>query len=190
MLRRALWTCLLVSFFVGHTIGCSDDDVPSPDKYSILDDAGVDVDTGPPDTGTDATPPDTTLPPDTTIVPDQFIPPDMPLPTCTDGIFNGLETDKDCGGPVCAPCDDGKKCATTKDCKSAVCTSSGTCASPTCVDGVLNGDETDMRFRDAPEHVVGLCAKGKARADESGFVVPTRRIPGPSVDLEYYNRQS
>jgi hypothetical protein len=41
---------------------------------------------------------------------------------------------------------------------------------------VIGGDETDMRFTDAPGSVVGLYAKGTARRDDSGFVVPTRRI--------------
>lgn len=41
---------------------------------------------------------------------------------------------------------------------------------------VINGDETDMRFRDPPGHVVGLYAKGNARKDTSGFVVPTNRF--------------
>jgi hypothetical protein len=40
---------------------------------------------------------------------------------------------------------------------------------------VLNGDETDLRFTDPPGSVVGLYAKGTARTDDSGFVVPTRR---------------
>lgn len=36
---------------------------------------------------------------------------------------------------------------------------------------VINGDETDLRFMDAPGKVVGLKAKGRARRDDSGFVV-------------------
>lgn len=38
---------------------------------------------------------------------------------------------------------------------------------------VVNGDETDLRFLDpSPSHIIGLKAKGKARADHStGFVV-------------------
>jgi hypothetical protein len=40
---------------------------------------------------------------------------------------------------------------------------------------VLNGDETDLRFTDVPGSVVGLYAKGTAKTDDSGFVVPTGR---------------
>lgn len=37
---------------------------------------------------------------------------------------------------------------------------------------VVNGDETDLRFLDAAGVVVGLKAKGRARRDIGGFVVP------------------
>lgn len=37
---------------------------------------------------------------------------------------------------------------------------------------VVNGDETDLRFLDPAGVVVGLTAKGKAKKDTSGFVVP------------------
>jgi hypothetical protein len=37
---------------------------------------------------------------------------------------------------------------------------------------VVNGDESDLRFLDRRNVVVGLIAKGKARRDTSGFVVP------------------
>lgn len=36
---------------------------------------------------------------------------------------------------------------------------------------VINGDENDLRFTDPPNVVVALKAKGKARNDESGFVI-------------------
>lgn len=37
---------------------------------------------------------------------------------------------------------------------------------------VINGDESDLRFLDRPGVVVGLTAKGRARRDTTGFVVP------------------
>lgn len=40
---------------------------------------------------------------------------------------------------------------------------------------VIDGDQTDLRFLEPQGVVVGLKAKGTARADESGFVVDTRR---------------
>lgn len=36
---------------------------------------------------------------------------------------------------------------------------------------VINGDDTDLRFLDTPGVIVGLKAKGKAKQDQSGFVV-------------------
>jgi hypothetical protein len=45
---------------------------------------------------------------------------------------------------------------------------------------VTNGDKTDLRFLDKRGTIVGLYAKGKAKKDESGFVVPTR-IPLQTV---------
>ena len=36
---------------------------------------------------------------------------------------------------------------------------------------VIDGDSTDLRFLDKPNTVVGLYAKGKAKKDNSGFVV-------------------
>ena len=35
---------------------------------------------------------------------------------------------------------------------------------------VINGDESDLRFLDAPNSIVGLYAKGKAKKDTTGFV--------------------
>jgi len=47
-------------------------------------------------------------------------------PTCTDGMMNGLETDRDCGGK-CAPCAIGKHCNDNPDCLSDYC-NGGICA--------------------------------------------------------------
>ncbi len=71
------------------------------------------------------------------------------LPTCSDCVQNGTETDIDCGGPSCAPCADGGKWAKPSDCQSSVCNPSppGTsdlCQAPTCTDGVKNGLETGI----------------------------------------------
>jgi hypothetical protein len=39
---------------------------------------------------------------------------------------------------------------------------------------VVNGDETDLRFLDKKNVIVGLFAKGKAKKDQSGFVVQVK----------------
>ena len=44
------------------------------------------------------------------------------VPTCTDGIMNGNETDVDCGGSCIKKCDDRLKCNIGSDCNSGVCT--------------------------------------------------------------------
>jgi len=41
---------------------------------------------------------------------------------CDDGQKDQDETDVDCGGSVCNPCDDGKMCSKNSDCKSNDCT--------------------------------------------------------------------
>ena len=61
--------------------------------------------------------------------------------TCGDGLFNGDETDKDCGGG-CPRCEVGKLCESGDDCQSQVCDT--TCQAPSCGDQVKNGGETDV----------------------------------------------
>jgi hypothetical protein len=60
------------------------------------------------------------------------------FPTCTDGVQDGTETDKDCGGSCVTNCDggvcngtcaDGLHCGTASDCTSGVCGLSGIDAS-------------------------------------------------------------
>ena len=49
-----------------------------------------------------------------------------PVPTCSDNLKNGTETDVDCGGP-CGPCENGKTCSSLADCKSGLCSAGGIC---------------------------------------------------------------
>lgn len=44
-----------------------------------------------------------------------------PLPTCDDGVKNGDETDADCGGPECMPCQNAQGCREDTDCASGRC---------------------------------------------------------------------
>jgi hypothetical protein len=71
-------------------------------------------------------------------------------PTCSDGVVNGNETDKDCGGagyngnPPCPKCADKLHCAANSDCVNGLCfgTNPGTCVS--CSDGAKDGNETGV----------------------------------------------
>jgi len=63
---------------------------------------------------------------------------------CDNRIHDGMETDIDCGGEACSPCDHGSMCEDDRDCVSKVCTTSMRCAVPTCSDTVHNGEEAGI----------------------------------------------
>lgn len=76
----------------------------------------------------------------TVSVSSEGIPP--PLPShCLNGYLDFDETDVDCGGLDCDPCDLFQGCILDSDCISGYC-ANGICRSPSCSDGVMNGDET------------------------------------------------
>ena len=103
------------------------------------------------------------LPPPDQFVPDQALP-DMPLPSCTDGIQNGDETDTDCGGATCPACAASQKCTLPADCVSGVCTA-GLCQKASCTDSVKNGDETDTDCGGATCPACAASQKCKLPAD-------------------------
>jgi hypothetical protein len=49
--------------------------------------------------------------------------------SCTDGVWNNNETDTDCGGDACAPCETGSSCAIDVDCEYVLC-DAGVCEAP------------------------------------------------------------
>ena len=63
--------------------------------------------------------------------------------SCSNGVIDDGETDIDCGGQSCAPCEEGEGCDQPSDCASESC-ATGTCAPATCTDGILNGNESDI----------------------------------------------
>lgn len=64
---------------------------------------------------------------------------------CVNSERDGFESDIDCGGPLCIPCIDGKKCASDSDCQSGDCSGDPPqCRTPTCTDSYWNGNETDI----------------------------------------------
>jgi len=79
--------------------------------------------------------------------------------SCTDHLKNGDETDVDCGGSACGPCDDALGCSVDHDCKSKRCGEDDKCAVASCSDGVQNGNETDV---DCGGGCTTKCELGKA----------------------------
>lgn len=63
---------------------------------------------------------------------------------CSDGVINQGESDVDCGGANCGPCDAGASCMFDGDCTSGDC-GTGICqpGAETCYDYAMNQDETD-----------------------------------------------
>lgn len=66
-----------------------------------------------------------------------------PVPSCTDGVKNGPETDVDCGG-ACGACAQGKACVAATDCRSPDVCVAQKCVAPSCTDSVKDGTETDV----------------------------------------------
>lgn len=48
-------------------------------------------------------------------------------PGCSDTMQNGAETDVDCGGGTCAPCENGKSCMGAADCVTLYCNGLNEC---------------------------------------------------------------
>jgi hypothetical protein len=76
--------------------------------------------------------------------------------SCTDGILDGDETAKDCGGS-CLPCAVGQPCLVQSDCDPGYC-KAGVCAPPSCSDALKDGNESDV---DCGGPMCPKCAAGK-----------------------------
>jgi len=65
---------------------------------------------------------------------------------CRNGMKDQDETDIDCGGPTCNPCETGKSCVVNRDCSSNQCVAElcKTPDEPTCNNGMKDQDETDI----------------------------------------------
>ena len=62
--------------------------------------------------------------------------------TCFDNLRNQDESDVDCGGEICEPCDLNKRCLFDLDCKTGFCDPyDNVCREPTCNDGFQNQGE-------------------------------------------------
>ena len=113
-IRNHLFFASVIALFVA--IGaCSEPDHTAPPSGDETD-TGTDVGT---DTGTDT---------------------DAEPPLCDDGTQSGDQTDVDCGGPDCDPCDVGQSCDVDADCQT------DDCDDGVCVDSTVVPDApTDLR---------------------------------------------
>jgi hypothetical protein len=77
-------------------------------------------------------------------LPIEPVPPAPGAGTCSDGIINQDESDRDCGGRCGATCQGGSKCRTLQDCAASLDCPAATlrCAAPSCTDGERNGGES------------------------------------------------
>ena len=101
--------------------------------------------------------------------------------TCTDGTPNQDESDIDCGGTSCKPCDSLKKCRTVADCTSKVC-DGGLCQAATCADRVENGIETDADCGGTTCDKCDDTKKCKVRTDCKSDVCTAGRCATPSCN--------
>jgi len=79
--------------------------------------------------------------------------------SCSDGVKNGSETDKDCGGSCAQRCAVNQSCTQNSDCllpDSGHCTNTK-CVAYSCVDNIKNGNETD---KDCGGSCAADCAVG------------------------------
>ena len=90
--------------------------------------------------------------------------------SCDDNIANGTESDVDCGGADCEPCQDGSTCLDNADCSSGQCIGQ-TCVS--CEDDLRNGAETDI---DCGGDICGPC-EVNSRCIRPGFGLLERAMP-------------
>lgn len=78
---------------------------------------------------------------------------------CMDGLVNGMETDVDCGGPMCNPCMNTMDCMLASDCQSNLCNSMMLCEACT-----LDTDCLATEFCDAG----GVCTPKGILGDACG----------------------
>jgi hypothetical protein len=80
--------------------------------------------------------------------------------SCGNGVRDGLETDVDCGGPLCDPCVAGKACQKPFDCQTLLC-GGQLCQAlgASCTNGVQDGSETGV---DCGGPDCGACPDGSA----------------------------
>lgn len=76
---------------------------------------------------------------------------------CSDGSLNGAETDIDCGGPECPPCETGEFCEMDRDCaaSAALCEFMPFCGSDLVCESFFECDDGDVCTEDVCDGAVG-----------------------------------
>lgn len=113
-----------------------------------------------------------------------------PTPSCFDGVQNGVETGKDCGGGCALKCPLGSGCVSNNDCVSNSCAlnicdggSAVPPSGPSCFDSERNGDETGT---DCGGSCLQACGDGSGCVDNddcssgsciASFCRPTSGLP-------------
>jgi len=106
-------------------------------------------------------------------------------PACNDIVWNGAETDVDCGGPSCGKCANDKRCKFATDCLSNVCGPGGVCSAPQCTDGVKNGTESDIDCGGTcpKKCLIGAACAGPADCATGACIASTCRCPSGMTQL-------
>jgi len=147
------------------------------------------VDAGPdsePTTVADsAIPPDTVQPDPDTVSPYDLglAATEQGLPPCKNYVKDGDETDIDCGGITCLPCQTGKYCKLPSDCVSKVCYAS-ICKAPACNDGVQNAHETDIDCGGDTWSCATRCEDGAMCVLDSDCVNDCCDTPSRTCDID------
>jgi hypothetical protein len=92
--------------------------------------------------------------------------------TCSDGKTNAVETDVDCGGPVCPPCIKTQACSVAGDCAPDPATGTGYCVGQCPTSKLTCTSDTDcmapdicaMKHCDTPP-IPAVCSMSDAGAD-------------------------
>lgn len=112
---------------------------------------------------------------------------DCVTPTCSDGVKNGGETGKDCGGSCTQRCGTAEGCSSDGDCQAGLVCAASMCAPPSCTDQVKNGDEGD---KDCGGSCPTLCANDatcNSASDCSSQSCASGRCAAPSCTDQIKN---
>jgi len=106
-------------------------------------------------------------------------------PSCSDGVLNGSEADRDCGSSdvLCARCDPGRSCEEDAQCASGVC-ESGRCCGGTAGDCTRCAERLSptLDCATAPPGGAANCAAFLQCLSNSASVCTTRSAPGCTND--------